>query len=227
MKKTEKAVIYAASKIGGQYSQSKRWKNNPYTRDCSSFVWSAFDSAGYQMKNTTSTYEVNDKGFNQLYPMKGVTLGKRLGNINEIIKNGYQPRAGDLIFYATVATTRANKITHVAIVENNACIIHARSIAYGIRRDFITVHGTKIVAITRLNDEIDIEDELITKYRKAICIGNGVHIRKAPNIDSMSVGKLYKGDTLLAKVVNSQWHEISTTIHENNITGYMYSKYIQ
>lgn len=227
MEKTKKAVIYAKSKLGGQYSQRKRWRNNPYTRDCSSFVWSAFDSAGYQMKNTTSTYEVSDPGFDRLYPSKGIKLGQQLGNINTIIKNGYQARAGDLIFYATVSTTRANKITHVSIVENNFNILHARSAAYGIRRDPITVHGTKIVAITRLKETLDIETELSSKYQKAVCIGNGVNIRKEPNVNSVSVGKLYNGDALLAQPVNDQWHQISTTTQGNNIAGYIYSKFIQ
>lgn len=228
MKRTEAAVLYAVSKIGGKYSQKERWRNNPYTRDCSSFVWSAYDSTGYKMKDNTSTYEVYDAGFDLLYPCKAEIIGKQFIDIETLKKNGYKPTAGDIIFFNTEsATARKNKITHVAIVENENSIVHARSTSYGIRRDKIGIYGQKIVAVTRLKDSLNIDTEASKSVFNAVCIGNNVNVREKPN--GKIIGALNKNDPLVFRETESEkeWVMITTIYNETIVSGYMSKNYIK
>ena len=89
MKRTEKVIEYAKAALGCRYSQDERMKEGVY--DCSSLVYRAYKAAGYKMSTTTSTYEVEDKGFDLLYPASRAVLGKRFTSVAEQRKAGYKP----------------------------------------------------------------------------------------------------------------------------------------
>lgn len=152
MTTAQKALQYALSKLGGKYSQTFRWRNNPYTRDCASFMHSAYEAAGHKMKYTTSNTEVNDPGFDLLFPGKSADIGKKFYKWADIKAAGVTPQPGDLVFYNQKATTRKNKITHVAMVRDEKQIVHARNGTLGILLNSIDLYNGTICAITRFRE---------------------------------------------------------------------------
>ena len=148
------AVKWALSKLGMPYSQPKRATSTHF--DCSSLVARAFldqgvpwDLVGAEIP--TSTQEVYSDFFELLWPADYSKIGKTFGG-SAVINKGKHP--GDLQFICTdKKTSRANKITHVAMVVDSSQIVHARGTAYGVRKDDIELYKGKICAILRYNPD--------------------------------------------------------------------------
>jgi len=119
------ALDAAASLIGTDYSQDRR--DNIYpggSFDCSSFVAAVYAAAGFpllkvgaELRNSTS--EVDAAGFDLIYPSTRSTIGKNLPSKAGLLST-YGAREGDLVFFGLKDTPRANKITHVAMVDKDA-----------------------------------------------------------------------------------------------------------
>ncbi len=153
------ALDWAVKQLGAAYSQAERNSTNPAKFDCSSLVARAFKAAGYRMLQTTSTYEVDDPGFDLLWPSSGAIIGKSFGTVAALRAAGWTPRPGDLMFFCQDrSTTRPNKITHVAFVYNSETILHARNPDKGVCFDKITLYDGSICAVTRF-DEIGYDAE--------------------------------------------------------------------
>lgn len=152
---SKNAVEWAKTKIGCAYDQKRRMNTNPDIFDCSSIVYRAFKAAGYVLSSSTSTYEVNDKGFDLIWPLERSKIGQRFGTLKEVKAAGWTPRPGDLIFYNQKGTDRANKITHVAFVLDANTILHARNPELGVLTNSITLYDGTICAVTRLKASID------------------------------------------------------------------------
>ena len=221
----QNALSYALSKIGCAYSQDKRWNANPDIFDCSSLIYRGFRDAGYTIvTGSTSTTMVNDENFALIWPQSRSVLGKQLTSVPALKKAGYMPRPGDIIYLCTnSATTRKNKITHVAMVVNENVIVHARGTAYGVRQDAIDIYGTKVVAVTRFKEET----EKVPVSYAAECMGDGVNVRMGPSTSKTSVGKLYKGDPLIAESTEGDWALVATVKDGAPVSGYMAVKYIK
>lgn len=174
MTTAQRAVQYAKSKLGGKYSQTFRWRNNPYTRDCASFVYSSYEAAGHKMKYTTSNTEVNDPGFDLLFPGKSADIGKKFYKWADIKAAGITPQPGDLVFYNQKATTRKNKITHVTMVYDDKQIIHARNSTLGILLNTIDLYNGTICAITRFREGGQTAEPRILKLTDPRMVGEDV-----------------------------------------------------
>lgn len=152
-----KAVEYARSKVGGRYSQEDRWRDSPYTRDCSSFMYSAWEAAGVKLvhKDTGkrvdhSSAEVYAKGFTLLYPSSYSQIGKTAAAPSSIINTLH---AGDMLFYAT-RSDRDNRIGHVSMaVGDGVHIVHARNPDLGILYNELSYMKDKICAVIRYKEE--------------------------------------------------------------------------
>jgi hypothetical protein len=146
---------WAVSKVGSKYSQARRTQEGIF--DCSSLVARAYCAQGklwgYGGKVPTSTNEVYDDDFELIWPGAYDQIGKTLGGAS-VIGKAKQP--GDLHFYNTLSTARANKITHVAMVASASRIVHARGTAYGVRQDNLTLYAGKVCALTRYNPDCDL-----------------------------------------------------------------------
>lgn len=162
MSKAQQALDYSRSKVGGRYSQDaeKRYRNNPFTRDCSSFMYSSWEAAGVKLvdkdtgaKVDNSSTEPYAKGFELLFPDSYSKIGKSIAP-SSMIKS---LRAGDMLFYAT-RTDRANRIGHVAMVVGDGRIVHARNPELGIRYDPISYMQDKICAIIRYKEAVPVGD---------------------------------------------------------------------
>lgn len=68
-----------------------------------------------------SCYEVYDDDFELIWPTSYDLIGKKFGNSSAIAK-AKQP--GDIQFLQTTSMSRANKITHVAMVASESNIVH-------------------------------------------------------------------------------------------------------
>lgn len=148
-----KALEWSRTKLGSGYDQNRRNNTNPDIFDCSSLVARAFGANGYTMKQTTSMYEVDDPGFDLLWPLSRAQTGKSFGTLAQLKAAGWTPAPGDLMFFCqNHATTRANKITHVAFVNNPGEILHARNPQKGVCVDKITLYDGTICAVTRFNE---------------------------------------------------------------------------
>ncbi len=147
------ALDWAMKQLGCAYSQANRYGTNPNVFDCSSLVSRAFKAAGYKMEQTTSTYEVDDPGFDLLWPSSSATIGRTFGTVASLKAAGWTPRQGDLMFFCQDrATTRANKITHVAFVYNADMILHARNPEAGVCLSKISFYDGSICAVTRFDE---------------------------------------------------------------------------
>lgn len=148
------AVKWALSKVGCPYSQPKREKDGHF--DCSSLVARAYSAQGvpWDLVGTRvpiSTVEVYSDNFELLWPADYNKIGKTLGS-TAAINCGKEP--GDLQFACTDrATSRVNKITHVAMVVDDKTIVHARGVDFGVRTDGIETYKYRICAITRYNPD--------------------------------------------------------------------------
>lgn len=147
-----KAAAWAKEKVGCRYSQSERLKETVF--DCSSLVARAYKAQGVNWdmvgrKVPLSCEEVYSDNFELLWPASYDKIGKTFGGVS-VIDKARQP--GDLQFLCTVKSTgRANKITHVAMVESKTTIVHARGTAYGVRTDDIELYKGKVCAVVRYN----------------------------------------------------------------------------
>ena len=218
-----KAVPYALSKLGCKYSPEKRWGANPDIFDCSSLIYRAFRDAGYTFQScSTSTTMVNFTDFTLLWPQSRSALGKQPTRVAILQKAGYKPQPGDVIYLNTNnATTRKNKITHVALVVNENVIVHARGSAYGVRQDAIDLYGAKVVAVARFREE----PEAVAMVYPSECTGNGVNVRVGPSTSQKSIGKLDKGHPLVIASGGGEWSMVATILEGAPLTGYMSSQY--
>ena len=126
----QKAAQWALNKVGCIYSQERRTQENVF--DCSSLVARAYSAQGkcwkYGGSVPRSNQEVYDDDFELLWPADYASIGKQLGGMAAISTG---KRAGDLQFLCTDSkTSRANRITHVAMVASASQIVHARGKAY-------------------------------------------------------------------------------------------------
>ena len=152
----EKAVKWALSKIGYEYSQAKRTQENYF--DCSSLVARAYQAAGDPFTCSgapipTSNKEVYDDNFELLWPEKYADIGKKMGG-EDVIEMATKP--GDLQFLKTSSSSRSNKITHVTMVVDEDTIVHARGTAYGVRTDKINLYKGKVCAVVRYNPKCEL-----------------------------------------------------------------------
>jgi peptidoglycan hydrolase-like protein with peptidoglycan-binding domain len=149
------AVAWALTKVGYKYSQARRTQEKYF--DCSSLVARAYRALGklwgYRGPVPISCNEVYDDDFELLWPATYAEIGKKLGGSSVIAK---AKRPGDLQFLHTLATGRANRITHITMVASPTQIIHARGTAYGVRKDPINHYAGKVCALTRYNPDCDL-----------------------------------------------------------------------
>ena len=153
-KVAKRAVDWALDKVGMPYSQAKRATATHF--DCSSLVARAYAAQGMPWDKVgneipTSTQEVYSDNFELIWPAEYSKIGKTFGGTAVINK---AKKAGDLQFICTnTKTSRANKITHVAVVVDGSQIVHARGTAYGVRKDDIELYKGKICAVCRFNPD--------------------------------------------------------------------------
>lgn len=150
----EKAVSWAKDKVGCEYSQARRDQVNVF--DCSSLVARAYSAQGVDWgcvgkKIPLSCEEVYSDQFELLWPTEYSKIGKTFGR-DAVVNKAKQP--GDLQFICTSSkTSRANKITHVAMVASAQTIVHARGTKYGVRLDDIALYKGKVCAVCRYNPD--------------------------------------------------------------------------
>jgi len=155
------ALQYAQSLIGTNYSRSARYrifKGGSF--DCSSYMLGIFSFAGFPLLNSkgsellTSTYQVSATGFDLLYPTRRADIGKNLPSPSSL-NTSYGAQPGDMIFYCNdSSTTRANKITHVAMVFDKNNIIHNGNNNEKCCKKPITYGARRICAIIRLRNDV-------------------------------------------------------------------------
>ena len=152
----DKVLAYVDRQIGKTYSQSNRWGENSF--DCSSLVYRAFDYAGVKLvhkdtggKVDISSTECYAKDFELLYPDSYAKIGKNLPSPSSITAK-YQP--GDIVFCCTDSSTkRANRITHVMIVNQYGGITHAANPRDGVQKVSKNAHSTQVCAVLRYKGE--------------------------------------------------------------------------
>lgn len=139
--------------IGMDYSRTYRyrWYKGGST-DCSGYVYAAYLAAGWPLlmngaEKMTSCYEVYADGFDLVYPASYEDIGKRFAKISDI---PFEP--GDIIFYSFGTTTRANKITHVAMCYDAGHIIHTANNRNKACIQDISYGDGSIAAVIRLNE---------------------------------------------------------------------------
>ena len=147
------AAAWALSKVGCPYSQEKRNQDGVF--DCSSLVARAYAAQGkrwrYGGSVPRSNQEVYDDDFELLWPETYSEIGKKLGG-TDVLERANHP--GDLQFLCTDSgTSRANRITHVAMVADAKNIVHARGKAYGVCVNRISHYAGKVCAVARFNPE--------------------------------------------------------------------------
>ena len=143
------AVRYMRSIIGCKYSQEKRLEKNYY--DCSSAIARAYMDQGkqwpYRGPVPISCDLVYDDELRLIWPASYNVIGRIMGGMDTILK-AIQP--GDIQFICTDSdTTRANRITHVAMVLDEETIGHARGKAYGVCTNTIGKYSGRICAVAR------------------------------------------------------------------------------
>lgn len=152
----DEVLAYVDRQIGKSYSQSNRYGENSF--DCSSLIYRAFDAAGVKLvhkdtggKVDISSNECYAKGFELVYPDSYAKIGKNLPSPSNITEK-YQ--AGDIIFCCTDnSTSRANKITHVMIVNQYGGITHAANPRDGVGKVGKNTYSTKVCALLRYQGE--------------------------------------------------------------------------
>lgn len=139
----DKVLDYMNDHIGASYSQSNRYGTNTF--DCSSFVYRAFQAAGVNLvhkdngsKVDTSRQEVYAKDFNLISPDSYGRIGRGRASLD-----GVQP--GDLVFYGF----KDSGISHVATVNRDGGIIHARNAQKGVCTDPISYGASNVCAVLR------------------------------------------------------------------------------
>lgn len=151
------AVSFMESLIGLRYSRTYRyrWYKGGST-DCSGFVYGAYLAAGFPLlvdgvERSTSTYEVYADGFDLIFPTSRDIIGKTFAPKG--FYRDFKFEKGDLIFYSFGSTTRANKITHVAMCYDAEHIIHTANTRENACIKPLSYGDGNIVAVTRLNPD--------------------------------------------------------------------------
>ena len=126
-----KALLNAVAMLGTDYSRTDRdniWPGG--AADCSSLIAACWGGAGFPLLSEagaelrTSCYEVNAAGFDLIYPEARNRIGKNLPSPKGLLSS-YGAEQGDIVFMNfDSSTSRANKITHVAMIYNTAQLIH-------------------------------------------------------------------------------------------------------
>lgn len=148
------AAAWALDKLGCRYSQADRLEEDAF--DCSSLVARAYAAQGVVWgcqgaPVPTSNREVYDDHFRLLWPESYDQIGQTFGGKDVL---ALADRPGDLQFLCTDrSTSRANRITHVALVAGDGRIVHARGKAYGVRQDERGLYAGKVCALTRYDPE--------------------------------------------------------------------------
>lgn len=142
----DQVLDYMNDHLGAGYSQSNRYGTNTF--DCSSFVYRAFQAAGVDLvhkdngsKVDTSRQEVYAKDFDLVSPDSYGRIGRGRGSLD-----GAQP--GDLVFYGF----KDSGISHVATVNRDGGIIHARNAQKGVCTDPISYGASNVCAVIRYKD---------------------------------------------------------------------------
>ena len=167
----KRMLEHAAQLIGMDYSKTYRWKmyrkNRTGSGDCSSVVAACCSAAGFPLLNKngselmTSTYEVNAVGFDLVYPSSYSEIGKNLPRTSaekaarkKLVLSLYQE--GDIAFdNFNVNSTRANKITHVRMIDKKAAnIIHTANNREKMRRVPIDWGAEHCLAIIRVKPNL-------------------------------------------------------------------------
>ena len=175
----QSALKYMERLIGMDYSRTYRyrWYKGGST-DCSGYVYAAWLAAGWPLlvdgvEKMTSMYEVYADGFDLVYPDIYENIGKRFAKISDI---PFEP--GDIIFYSFGTTTRANKITHVAVCYDKTHIIHTANNRNKACIQDISYGDGSIVAVIRLKEGVteverpairkDASERIITRRMQAL-----------------------------------------------------------
>ena len=152
-----RAIKFAESLLGASYSKTYRFRYYPGgSFDCSSYVWAVFAAAGFPLvgagvKSITSCYEVYAEGFDLIYPARYGEIGKNTTS-DPAVLSGVQP--GDIIFYCfNKKSSRANKITHVAMVHDDKRIIHTANNREKCCLKTLSYGNKNVVAIIRLKSD--------------------------------------------------------------------------
>ena len=161
----QSVIKYMEALIGMDYSRTYRyrWYKGGST-DCSGYVYAAWLAAGWPLlmngaEKMTSMYEVYADGFDLVYPDIYENIGKRFAKISDI---GFEP--GDIIFYSFGTTTRANKITHIAVCYDKTHIIHTANNRNKACIQDISYGDGSIVAVIRLKEGVtEVERPAIRK----------------------------------------------------------------
>lgn len=146
---------YGERLIGMSYSKTFRYKWYPKgSTDCSGFAYLmalcwGHPLIGKKVSSMTSCYEVYADGYELVYPESYSAIGK-----NKAQKGYYKYlKADDIVFFNLKATTRANKITHVAVVDNGMYYIHTSNNREKACLKSIDAYDGNIVAVIRLKKD--------------------------------------------------------------------------
>ena len=157
-----KALRNAVAMLGTDYSRTYRdevWPGPGGAADCSSLIAACWGAAGFPLLSEdgaelrTSCYQVNAAGFSLIYPAARNKIGRNLPSPKGLLSE-YGAEPGDIVFMNFDSnTSRANKITHVAMIYDKVQIVHTannrekccfKGMDYGDRR---------ICAIIRLRED--------------------------------------------------------------------------
>lgn len=106
------ALLWASSNLGVPYSQENRQKRGFF--DCSSFVSSAFESAGVPMRQDVMLYDTTD-----------LLRGFQRDDASMVSVSMQDAKPGDLILYERPPVAGAQPVMHVVILLANGYIMHA------------------------------------------------------------------------------------------------------
>ena len=169
---------YGERLIGMNYSKTYRYKWYPKgSTDCSGFAYFmalcwGHPLIGNKVSSMTSCYEVYADGYDLVYPESYAKIGK-----TKAPKGFYSTlKSDDIVFFNLKTTTRANKITHIGVVDNGMYYIHTSNNREKACLKPINAYDGNIVAVIRLKKG---EPEMIRP------------IIKPDKKGKVSVGKLY------------------------------------
>ena len=109
------AILYAFSRVGYPYSQTKRLTGDYY--DCSSLVWYAWDSAGIKL--------TDDWVGTAAAEGQALTEANRLISVDQLMP-------GSLLFFSSGYNGRYKNITHVAMCVGNNMVVEAAGTKTGV-----------------------------------------------------------------------------------------------
>jgi hypothetical protein len=154
-----RTLRWAENMLGMEYSRTYRYDWFPKgSTDCSGYayaMWLAglFPLVGSKVKSMTSMYEVYAEGFDLMFPSAYNRIGKDWAPNGFYKSFDWQP--GDIIFYNfDKGTSRANKITHVAVCFDKKQIIHTANTREDACKKSISYGDGHILAVIRLRDDV-------------------------------------------------------------------------